>query len=141
LILETSSLFGEVFMSTRRTQSIVALLSLCALAGCTTCRAPFDYAGPVLGPGGPPCNFLARRGSVFEPIGEIPPTVPNITKNATGTVQMTEPSADDELIVDEPMVPSDDTATSADELAEAPSEPLDHAPQISGDRNRFNLRR
>ncbi len=62
---------------------LCVLAALVAPCGCNMCRDPFDYAGPVIGPNGPPCNFLARKGSLFVPIGETPPTVPPRPENTT----------------------------------------------------------
>ena len=54
------------------------LLMLAALcAGCAMCQSPFDYCAPVVPPRGcPNCDFGARRGSLFHPQDETPPTTP-----------------------------------------------------------------
>ncbi len=54
--------------------ALFALL-LAAMAGCSMCQSPWDYCNAVVGPGGCPyCDFGARAGSIYAPMGPIPPT-------------------------------------------------------------------
>ena len=51
-----------------RTRSFVAILFVAAvIAGCSMCRNPYDYTGPVVSPGGacPHCSFNERAGSAI----------------------------------------------------------------------------
>jgi hypothetical protein len=53
------------------------LLAALVLSGCTMCQSPWDYCNAVVGPGGCPyCDFGARAGSIYAPMGPTPPTTP-----------------------------------------------------------------
>ena len=54
----------------RRLPAWSAIASVVSLAGCAMCQSPFDYCGPVMGPGGPNCDFGARRGSIYAPMDD-----------------------------------------------------------------------
>ena len=52
-------------------------LAMLALSGCTMCQSPWDYCNAVVGPGGCPyCDYGARAGSIYAPMGSTPPTTP-----------------------------------------------------------------
>jgi hypothetical protein len=60
-----------------RSASLAVLVLAAALSGCPMCQTPFDYCNAVIGPGGcPNCDFGARAGSAFAPMGGTPATVP-----------------------------------------------------------------
>lgn len=55
--------------------SYAACLLLAVMSGCAMCQSPWDYCNAVIGPGGcPNCDFGARCGSAFAPIGHSPAT-------------------------------------------------------------------
>lgn len=55
--------------------SAIGALLLVVFSGCAMCQNPWDYCNAVLGPNGcPNCDFGARCGSAFRPIGHTPPT-------------------------------------------------------------------
>ena len=54
----------------RRLQAWLTTAITIALSGCAMCQSPYDYCGPVMGPGGPNCDWGARRGSIFAPMDD-----------------------------------------------------------------------
>jgi hypothetical protein len=84
----------------RRSSILAALTLFASLSGCAMCQSPFDYCGPVIGPGGEQsCNFNARRGSIFEPMDDSADTqmAPTLAPTATDSVEY---SADEEAEAD-----------------------------------------
>lgn len=55
--------------------SLAVLALMAAISGCPMCQNPWDYCNAVIGPRGcPNCDFGARAGSKFHPMGVTPPT-------------------------------------------------------------------
>jgi hypothetical protein len=59
------------------------------LSGCgAMCQSPWDYCSAVVGPGGTPnCDFGARAGSAFAPMGGTPVTTARGPTPAAGKKQ------------------------------------------------------
>jgi hypothetical protein len=66
-----------------------------ASAGCAMCQNPWDYCNATIGHNGCPyCDFGARAGSVYRPIGGTPPTTergPTEAKPQTSEPEPVEP--------------------------------------------------
>jgi hypothetical protein len=70
------------------------LLAAFALTGCTMCQSPWDYCNAVVGPGGCPyCDYGARAGSIYAPMGPTPPTTP-LRPTTAPAGKATEPPAE-----------------------------------------------
>ena len=54
----------------RHCPALAVLVLAASLTGCAMCQNPFDYCGPVAGPGYRNCDFGARRGSMFAPMDD-----------------------------------------------------------------------
>ncbi|MEX0677610.1 MAG: hypothetical protein WD063_11080 [Pirellulales bacterium] len=74
--------------------SLTACVLLAVFSGCSMCQNPWDYCNAVLGCGGCPyCDFGARCGSAFAPIGATPPTSEQSpTAAGSGASEPTEPA-------------------------------------------------
>ena len=65
------------------------LILAMGLSGCgAMCQSPWDYCNAVVGPGGGPnCDFGARAGSAFAPMGGTPVTTARGPTPAKGAKQ------------------------------------------------------
>jgi hypothetical protein len=97
-------------------------LAVCVLlavtSGCAMCQSPWDYCNAVIGDCGcPNCDFGARCGSVFAPIGHTPATTEKGPTAAGGTSEPTkqaEPAEPYNLpLPGESVEPSDGSGTSS----------------------------
>jgi hypothetical protein len=95
--------------------AIVILLTLAAVSeGCAMCQSPWDYCNAVIGPHGCPyCDYGARAGSAFHPMGGTPPT----TEIGPRQAKPSKPSAEE---VESPAPAEAEGAQDADAPAASP---------------------
>jgi hypothetical protein len=86
--------------------SLAVWLLAAACTGCALCQNPWDYCNAVIGPQGcPNCDFGARCGSMFAPMGATPPTT---AVGPTPAAPKPAPEADDTEAEALPETPADD---------------------------------
>jgi hypothetical protein len=75
----------------KRWANLLLVALVAASAGCAMCQSPWDYCNATIGPNGCPyCDFGARAGSAFHPMGGTPPTTER------GPTEARLPAADEE---------------------------------------------
>ena len=112
VISDGSSSWGKLI---HHAASLAGCVLLAVISGCAMCQNPWDYCNAVIGPGGcPNCDFGARCGSAFAPIGHTPATTelgPTPAGATSEPAEPAEPAAPYNLPPDEGLEPFDGSGT------------------------------